>query len=86
MDKEDINTCLAAIDEASELLIALAGNMRLAEKVIGRDEDIQRAYSRIGIYIDYEGVLSTLHSLALSRISLNNGLDDLEREERQAAN
>lgn len=84
MEEKDFEFALAVVDELQERLIVLAGNLNNALKVIRRDEENEKDYNRYSIAFDNDDALQSLHDLSLLRIILQNGVDDLAYNNKQA--
>lgn len=77
MEREDFELCLSTLAEISDLLIRMAGNAKIAGKVIAACE-LEKDYTANAICVDDGEIVSCLHDLALMRIVLENGQDWVE--------
>ena len=81
MERQDFELCLSTLAEISDLLIRLAGNAKIATKVLAASE-LEKDYAPNAICVDDDEVVTALHDLALMRIVLENGQDWVEHLSR----
>ena len=77
MEREDFEQCLSTLAEISDLLIRMAGNAKIAGKVIAASE-LEKDYTMNAICVDDDEVVTALHDIALMKIVLENGQDWVE--------
>ena len=77
MEREDFEQCLSTLAEISDLLIRLAGNAKIAEKVIAACE-LEKDYNMNAICVDDDEVVTALHDIAHMKIVLESGQDWVE--------
>ena len=77
MEREDFEQCLSTLAEISDLLIRLAGNAKIATKVLAGSE-LEKDYAPNAICVDDDDVVTALHDIAIAKITLENGQDWVE--------
>ena len=77
MEKQDFERCFASLGNINDLIVRLAGNAHIAQRVLA-DTAIERDYNKRSMCIDDSEIVDALNEIAHIRLDMQNCRDWLE--------